>query len=108
MNLLLGYPFNSRWFMDPLLARKDPVAGGCKYHHQVFIAELFPKLQTVYESPASQKGSWLGAASITTRYLLLSYPFNSRWFMDPLLARKDPVSGGCKYHHQVVIAELSL
>jgi hypothetical protein len=35
MNLLLGYPFNSRWFMDPLLARKDPVAGGCKYHHQV-------------------------------------------------------------------------
>jgi hypothetical protein len=40
MNLLLGYPFNSRWFMDPLLARKDPVAGGCKYHHQVFIAEL--------------------------------------------------------------------
>ncbi len=40
MNLLLGYPFNSRWFMDPLLARKDPVAGGCKYHHQVYIAEL--------------------------------------------------------------------
>ncbi len=40
MNLLLGYPFNSRWFMDPLLARKNPVAGGCKYHHQVFIAEL--------------------------------------------------------------------
>jgi hypothetical protein len=51
---------------------------------------------------------WLVAASITIRYFLLSYPFNSRWFMDPLLARKDPEAGGCKYHHQVFFAELSL
>ena len=31
LNLLLTYPFNSRWFVDPLLA------ANCKYHHQVIL-----------------------------------------------------------------------
>jgi hypothetical protein len=43
--------------MDPLLARKNPVAGGCKYDYQVFIAELSLLLQTLYGSPAGQEGS---------------------------------------------------
>jgi len=33
--------------MDPLLSRKDPVAEGCKYHHQVFFAELSLLLQVL-------------------------------------------------------------
>jgi hypothetical protein len=95
--------------MYPLLARKDPVAGGCKYHYQVVIAELSLLTPDGSWIPCwPERIQWLGAASITSRYLLLSYPFNSRWFMDPLLARKDPVAGGYKYHHQVFIAELSL
>jgi hypothetical protein len=44
---------------------------------------------------------WLGAASITIRYLLLSYPFISRRSMDPLLNAKDPVAGGWIYPHKV-------
>jgi hypothetical protein len=94
--------------MDPLLARKDPVAGGCKYHHQVFFVELSLYLQMVHGSHADQKGSCGWGMQITTRYFLLRYPFNPRRSMDPLLARKDPVAGGYKYHHQIVISELSL
>jgi hypothetical protein len=53
----------------------------------------------------ARKDPVAGGANFTTRQLLLSHPFNSRWFMDPLLTIKDPVARrSCMYHHQVVIA----